>query len=53
MIPLVMEHFGRWGEEGRKYLQKLAQKSTNEVGLPNAAVLGFLVEVLLCTPAKM
>ena len=37
MIPLVMEHFGRWGEEARKYLRKLAQGSTDGVGRPNAA----------------
>ena len=37
MIPLVMEHFGRWGEEARKYLRKLAQRSTDGVGRPNAA----------------
>ena len=37
LIPLVMEHFGRWGVMGRNFLQKLAKKSCDEIGRPNAA----------------
>ena len=24
VTPLVLEHFGRWGKEGKKFLQKLS-----------------------------
>ena len=37
VVSLVMEHFGSWGEEARKFLQKLAAFSSDEAGRPNAA----------------
>ena len=36
VTPLVLEHFGRWGEEGKKFLQKLSKHSLDEIGRPNA-----------------
>ena len=36
VVPLVMEHFGSWGEEARKFLQKLAAFSSDEAERPNA-----------------
>ena len=42
VVSLVMEHFGSWGEEARKFLQKLAAFSSDEAGRPNAAeILDF------------
>ena len=32
-----MEHFRLWGEEARKFLQKLAVFSSDEAGRPNVA----------------
>ena len=29
-IPLVLEHFGTWGEQGRKFLKKLSNQSSDE-----------------------
>ena len=37
VTPLVMEHFGAWGIDGWKLLCKLAKKSSDKVGRPNAA----------------
>ena len=31
-IPLVIEHFGRWGEMGKNFLERLAKKSRDELG---------------------
>ena len=36
-IPLVIEHFGRWGEMGKNFLERLAKMSRDELGRPNAA----------------
>ena len=36
VVPLVMEHFESWGEEARKFLQKLTAFSSDEAGRPNA-----------------
>ena len=35
LIPLVLEHYGRWGEEEWRFLQKLAEQSSDEFGRPN------------------
>ena len=35
VVPLLMKHFGSWGE-ARKFLQKLAAFSSDEAGRPNA-----------------
>ncbi|XP_062508840.1 uncharacterized protein LOC134185080 [Corticium candelabrum] len=35
-VPLVMEHFGRWGDEATKYLQELSQRSTDDAGNHNS-----------------
>ena len=40
VVPLVMEHFGSWEEEARKFLLKLAAFLSDEAGTPNVA--GFL-----------
>ena len=40
VVPLAMEHFGSWGGEARKFLQKLAAFSSDEAGRPN--VVEFL-----------
>ena len=37
VVPLIMEHFGSWGEEVGQFLQKLAAFSSDEAGRPNAA----------------
>ncbi|XP_062504332.1 uncharacterized protein LOC134181136 [Corticium candelabrum] len=34
-VPLVMEHFGRWGEEATKYLQELSRRSCDDAGNNN------------------
>ena len=36
VLPVVMEHFGSWGE-ARNFLLKLAAVSSDEAGRPNAA----------------
>ena len=36
VTSLVLEHFGRWGEEGKKFLQKLSKHSSDKIGRPNA-----------------
>ena len=36
VIPLVLEHFGTWGEQGVKFLKKLSNQSSDEAGRPNA-----------------
>ena len=36
-VPLVMEHFGRWGVKAEAYLKELSKRSRNEEGLPNPA----------------
>ena len=36
VTPLVMEHFGRWGEEEKKFLQKISKHSLDKIGRPNA-----------------
>ena len=33
-VPLVMEHFGRWGPEAQKYLNHLSSLSTWTTGCP-------------------
>ena len=35
LIPLILEHNKRWGEEAWKFLQELAEQSPDEFGLPN------------------
>ena len=35
LIPLVMEHFGRWGQEASDYLNQLSRLSRDEDGRPN------------------
>ncbi|XP_062507491.1 uncharacterized protein LOC134183920 [Corticium candelabrum] len=35
LIPLVLEHYERWGKEAWKFLQKLAEQSSDEFGRPN------------------
>ena len=37
LIPLVFEHFGRWGSEAEKFLNKLSKRSRNEEGKLNAS----------------
>ena len=39
-VPLVIEHFGRWSEMGKNFLERLAKKSRDELGRPNADELG-------------
>ena len=34
-VPLVFEHFGRWGEKAEGFLKELAKESTDEDGHPN------------------
>ena len=36
-IPLVFEHYGRWGEEAQKYLRSLSVLSRDEDGRNNAS----------------
>ena len=36
VTPLVLEHFGRWGEEGKKFLQTFSKHLLDEIGRPNA-----------------
>ena len=33
---LVLKHFGRWGEERKKFLQMLSKHSLDKIGRPNA-----------------
>ncbi|XP_062507564.1 uncharacterized protein LOC134183980 [Corticium candelabrum] len=35
LIPQLLEHYRRWGEEAWKFLQKLAEQSSDEFGQPN------------------
>ena len=35
LIPLVLENYRRWSEEAWKFLQKLAEQSSDEFGRPN------------------
>ena len=34
-VPLVFEHFSRWGEKAEGFLKELAKESTDEDGHPN------------------
>ena len=36
LAPLVLEHFGRWGQLAEKYLQELSNRSSDECGKTNA-----------------
>ena len=36
-VPIVLEHFGCWGEKAEDYLKKLSQLSRDEGGKPNAS----------------
>ena len=36
LIPLVFEHFGRWGEAAASYLQKLSERSRDDLGKKNS-----------------
>ena len=35
LVPLVLEHFGHWGQQAEKYLHQLSIKSTDEHGKNN------------------
>ena len=35
VIPLVFKHFGRWGEQAVRYLNKLAKSARDEEGRRN------------------
>ena len=35
VIPLVFEHFGRWGEQAVRYLNKLAKSARDDEGRRN------------------
>ncbi len=37
IVPLVLEHFGRWGKESECYLQQLSLRSTDDLGRLNRA----------------
>ena len=37
LIPLVFEHYGRWGTEGEKFLNKISHRSTDEDSKSNTA----------------
>ena len=37
VVPLVFEHFGRWGEKAETYLSSLASRSRDEAGRKNAS----------------
>ena len=37
LIPLVFEHFGRWGQSGELFLDELAKKSRTIGGAKNGA----------------
>ena len=36
IIPLVLEHFGTSGEQGREFLKNLSNQSSDKTGRPNA-----------------
>ena len=36
-VPLVLEHFGRWGQQAEMYLQHLSSRSTDAYGTTNAS----------------
>ena len=36
VTPLVLEHFGKWREEDKKFLYKFSKHSLGEIGRPNA-----------------
>ena len=37
VVPLVFEHFGRWGEKAETYLSSLASRSRDEAGRKNVS----------------
>ena len=36
LIPLVLEHFGFWGQEGQRFLHEISQRSRDEDGKANS-----------------
>ena len=39
VVPLVLEHFGRWGKKAESYLDDLSKRSRDDFGRPNRAKL--------------
>ena len=37
VVPLVLEHFGRWGKKAESYLDDLSKQSRDDFGRPNRA----------------
>ena len=37
LVPLVLEHFGHWGQQAEKYLHQLSLRSTDECGNSNSS----------------
>ena len=37
VIPLVLEHYGRWGENAESYLNTLSKRSRDDKGRQNAS----------------
>ena len=37
LVPLVLEHFGHWGQQAEKYLHQLSLRSTDECGKSNSS----------------
>ena len=37
VVPLVMEHFGRWGKQAEAYFDQLSKRSRDECGKPDRA----------------
>ena len=46
VIPLVLDHFGTWGEQGRKFLKKLSNQLSDETGRPMLQISGLLEKTL-------
>ncbi len=42
-----MKHYGCWGDEANKYLQKLSQRASNDSGKKLQRIYVLLVEMLL------
>ena len=48
-VPIVLEHFGCWGEKAEDYLKKLSQLSRDKDGKPNASTFKtYWRSVFLC-----
>ena len=37
LVPLVLEHFGHWGQQAEKFLHPLSLRSTDECGSSNSS----------------